>query len=228
MSATADGLLGAAGFRRVTDWAAPGKARARAAEIIAGQRSGGGEVLRNPHRDQEWAQSVVRTPRLLNAVRDLIGPDVAVENTFGVVKWPGRPFEVPWHQDGINDRLELDPLRSLAAWLALTDADAASGCLHVVPGSHRGGYLPYAVEAVTGAARGRALGVHVTDGAPVEPVPVRAGSGLLMDTRLVHSSPSNLGTGARVGLNIRFVAPGGVRMRDGSDPSLTPISGTGW
>jgi ectoine hydroxylase-related dioxygenase (phytanoyl-CoA dioxygenase family) len=222
------GLLGASGYRRVTDWVPPGSARARAAEIVAAFRGDQREVVRNPHRDQEWAQSIVRAPRLLGDVRDLLGPNVAVENTFLVVKWPGRDFEVPWHQDGINDRLELDPERSVAVWLALTDARPESGCLRVLPASHRGGYQPYEVEAATGAARGRALGVRVADSVRGVPVPVRAGSGLLMDPRLVHSSPSTYGPGARVGLNIRFVAPGAVRMRDGSSPSLTPLTGTGW
>ena len=222
------GLFNSPGYRPLTDWAAPNRARARAAEIVAAHRGTEREIVRNPHLDEEWAQAIVRAPRLLNAVRDLIGPDVAVENSFLVIKWPGRNFEVPWHQDGINDRLELDPGRSVAAWLAITDAPPESGCLQVVPGSQRYGYQPYEVEAATGAARGRALGVRVDEGEHGVPVPVRAGSGLLMDTRLIHSSPSNRGSGIRVGLNVRFVAPGAVRMRDGSSPSLIPLSGTSW
>lgn len=220
--------LGPDGYRRITEWAAPSRARARAAEIVAAHRGLAREVLRNPHLDQEWAQSIARAPRLLNAVQDLLGPDVAVENTFLVIKWPGRHFEVPWHQDGINDRLELDPQRSVAAWLALTDADPTTGCLTVVPGSQRSGYLAYETEPDTGAARGRALGCHPGEDAHLTPLPVLAGSGLLMDTRLIHCSHSNTGAGARVGLNIRYVAPGAVSMRDDSSPSLAPITGTGW
>ncbi|MFF3909796.1 phytanoyl-CoA dioxygenase family protein [Streptomyces sp. NPDC001848] len=227
-SEQADGLLGPPGYRVVAGWTAPARARARAAEVIAAHRGTAPEVLRNPHVDQEWAQAIVRAARLLNAVRDVIGPNVAVENMFLVVKWPGRDFEVPWHQDGINDRLELDPERSVAVWVALTDTDTESGCLHVVPGSQRAGYLPYEAEPDTGAARGRALGIRVGDSIQGVAVPVRAGSGLLMDTRLLHCSHSNAGDGARVGLNIRYVAPGAVSMRDGSSPSLSPLSGTGW
>ncbi|MDT7846989.1 phytanoyl-CoA dioxygenase family protein [Streptomyces justiciae] len=223
-----DGLLGAAGYRQLHQWAPAATARARAAELVTIHRSSLREVVRNPHADEEWAQTLVRAPRLVNAVRDLIGPDIAVENTFLVVKWPGRDFEVPWHQDGINDRLELDPLHAVAAWIALTDADVTTGCLHVAPGSQRAGYLPYEREAATGADRGRALGTHVSPDTRGMPVPVAAGSGVLMDTRLVHCSHSNQGVGARFGLNIRYVAPGGIRRRDGSSPGLHPITGTGW
>lgn len=224
----APGLLGSRGYRLVRDWAPPGKAVSWAAGLIAAHRGPAREVLRNPHLTEEWAQSAVRSPQLLKTVQDLIGPDVAVENTFLVIKWPGRGFEVPWHQDGINDRLVLDPETSVAAWLAFTDARPESGCLRVLPGSQIAGYQPYEVEAANGAARGRALGIRVAEDEQGAFVPVRAGGGLLMDTRLVHSSPSNNGAGARIGLNVRFVAPGAVSMRDGSSPSLTPLSGTGW
>jgi hypothetical protein len=80
---------------------------------------------------------------LLGAVHAVIGPDVAVENTFLVVKWPGSDFEIPWHQDGIDRRIELDPDRSVSAWLAVTDATVSTGCLEVIHGSQRLGYLPY-------------------------------------------------------------------------------------
>ncbi|MDX3260856.1 phytanoyl-CoA dioxygenase family protein [Streptomyces sp. MI02-2A] len=227
-TAPSDGPLGPSGYRQLHEWTSPSRARARAAEIVAALRGRAEEIMRNPHLEQEWAHEVVRAPQLLAAVQGVIGPNVAVENTFLVIKWPGRDFEVPWHQEGINHRLELDPHRSVAAWVALTDAEESTGCLHVIPGSQRAGYLPFEAEPATGAARGRALGVHVGDTASGLPVAVPAGSGLLMDTRLVHCSHSNTGTGARIGLNIRFVAPGSVSMRDGSSPSPAPISGTGW
>ncbi|MFD7409893.1 phytanoyl-CoA dioxygenase family protein [Streptomyces sp. NPDC059866] len=223
-----DGLLGPDGYKVLSQWTNPAQAKARATELVVAHRSELREVVANPHLTQEWAQTLVRSARLVAAVQELIGPDVAVENTFLVIKWPGQSFEVPWHQDGINDRLDLDPDRSVAAWVALTDAESDAGCLHVLPGSQRAGYLPYKAEAATGAARGRALGVRMGLDVRGVPVPVRAGSGLLMDTRLVHCSHSNNWVGARVGLNVRFVAPGAVSMRDGSSPSLAPITGTGW
>jgi ectoine hydroxylase-related dioxygenase (phytanoyl-CoA dioxygenase family) len=223
-----DGPLGPAGYGPLHGWTAPATARARAAELVAAHRGALREIVRNPHTEEEWARALVRTPRLVNAVQRLIGADIAVENTFLVIKWPDRDFEVPWHQDGVNDRLELAPFRAVAAWIALTDAAVTTGCLHVVPGSQRAGYLAYEKEPGTGAARGRALGVRVAAGTYGVPVPVTAGSGVLMDTRLVHRSRPNRGTGARVALNIRYVAPGGVRTRDGSTPCLDPVTGTGW
>ncbi|MGW8355204.1 phytanoyl-CoA dioxygenase family protein [Streptomyces wedmorensis] len=222
------GPLGPDGVRKVRGWATRAAATARSTHLTAAYRADGTEVVRNPHLTAEWARHAVRSPALLSAVRRALGPDIAVENTFLVIKWPGRPFEVPWHQDGINDRIVLDPRRSVAAWLALTDADETTGCLRVFPGSQRRGYLPYDAEPDARAARGRALGIAGIDPSEARPLPSQAGDGCLMDVRLVHGSASNTGAGVRIGLNIRFVAPGGCTVRDGSDPSLYPVSGTGW
>jgi ectoine hydroxylase-related dioxygenase (phytanoyl-CoA dioxygenase family) len=224
----ADGALGPRGVRTAVEWTAPGAARERAAALGAEHQAGRTEIVRNPHCDQDWAAEAVRSPRLLEAVQQVIGPAVAVENTFLVIKWPSRTFEVPWHQDGIDDRIELDPARSVAAWIALTDATERNGCLHVIAGSQRSGYLPYGPEAGTGQERGRADAADGVTGQGAVAVPTRAGCAVLMDVRLLHRSGSNLSDRARVGLNVRYVAPGGAVRRDLTCPSLDPISGTGW
>ncbi|MER6399324.1 phytanoyl-CoA dioxygenase family protein [Kitasatospora sp. NPDC001603] len=114
--------LGRRGLRTGIEWSTTGAARARAAQLVAEHRARSQEIVRNPHLAADWARAAVRAPHLLAAVQDAIGPDVAVENTFLVVKWPNRAFEIPWHQDGIDARVELDPDRSVSAWLALSDA----------------------------------------------------------------------------------------------------------
>ncbi|MBD0688586.1 phytanoyl-CoA dioxygenase family protein [Streptomyces sp. CBMA123] len=223
-----NGVLGRRGLRTGFEWSAPGAARARAAQLLAEHRAQQREIIRNPHLSAEWARTAVRASQLLAAVQGAIGPDVAVENTFLVVKWPGRAFEIPWHQDGIDARLELDPDRSVSAWLAISDATVINGCLHAVPGSHHFGYLPLAPEDEHGAARGRADQASGFASDKAATLPLRAGTALLMDSRLLHRSGTNTSDGARVGLNIRYIAPGGIRRRDPQSPSPDPVSGTGW
>ncbi|MFJ9952855.1 phytanoyl-CoA dioxygenase family protein [Kitasatospora sp. NPDC091207] len=225
---TTDGVLGHRGLKTGVTWSTPGAAHARAAQITAAHRARREEITRNPHLDEEWARAAVRAPTLLAAVQALIGPDVAVQNTFLVVKWPHRTFEIPWHQDGIDARVELDPDRAVSAWLAVSDATVDNGCLHAVPGSQRFGYLPYSSEAEAGAERGRADEATGFTADTTTALPLPAGSALLMDSRLLHRSGTNTTCGARVGLNIRYVAPGAIRRRDPQSPSPAPVSGTGW
>ncbi|MGW1989467.1 phytanoyl-CoA dioxygenase family protein [Embleya sp. NPDC001921] len=223
-----NGILGRSGWRADVEWATSESTRRVATQILAEHLAQRTEVVRNPHLDAEWAALAVRAPRLLDAVRGLIGSAVAVENTFLMTKWPGRPFEVPWHQDGIDERIELDPEWSVSAWPAVTDATVNNGCLHVVEGSQRCGYLPVGREAAHGAERGRATTALVGTDDTATAVCLRAGAAVLMDSRLLHRSGSNSGGTPRIGLNIRYVAPDGIRRRATTSPSLDPISGPGW
>jgi ectoine hydroxylase-related dioxygenase (phytanoyl-CoA dioxygenase family) len=188
------------------------------------------EVARNLHLECGWARRAVTSVRLLNVVQRLIGPAIAVENTFLIIKWPDTGFVVPVHQDGINDRIVLDPARSLAVWLAISEATRENGCLEVVPGSQVAGYRPYE----------RAQGASTSEGGcPLTactgerehgfiPVVLGVGEACAMDVRLLHRSGPNRADQPRIGLNIRYVAPGGAQMRDGSNPSLFAVTGEGW
>jgi len=222
--------LGESGYRTGLEWNTHGRARARAAEIIAEYRAEQTEVVRDVHLRSEWAAHAVRAPELLALVQETIGEAVAVENTFLMIKWPGHDFPVPWHQDGTNPRMQLDPERSVAAWLAVTDATTVNGCLQVIPGSHAAGYLGYAREQ-SDARRGKALGVQGMPDGPHDRgvwLPLDAGQACLMDVRLIHRSDSNKTVGARLGLNIRYVAPGAIRSSSPHSSSLYPLSGSDW
>jgi ectoine hydroxylase-related dioxygenase (phytanoyl-CoA dioxygenase family) len=217
--------LGEDGWRGGLQWAT-GEQAAQLAQQLAGS----GEVVKDAYLTLPQISALVRSPVIVNAVADLIGPDIAVEGGFLLTKPPGGDFVVPWHQDGVNDRVELDPARAVTVWAALTDATADSGALQVIPGSWRAGYLPYRREDTPGGQRGRALQTDVPpDSADPVLVPAAAGQALLMDVRLLHRSGPNTASWPRVGLNLRYVAPGAVTVRTGAPPaSLYPVAGTSW
>lgn len=184
-------------------------------------RTGAATITRNCHVYAPGVETAVRTSALVEAVIRALGPVVAVENTFLVVKAPAGDFTVPAHQDGINDRLVLDPERSVAAWLAITPATVANGCLELAPGSHRGGYLPYGRSSAPGtplATLGPGPGTFT-------PIELGAGEACLMDVRLLHRSGANRTNAARVGLNVRYVAPGAIHHRSGTQPQMFPVAG---
>jgi len=93
--------------------------------------------------------------------------------------------ELPWHQDGGSFwGLSQDP--SLQIWTALDDAPAESGCVDVIPGSHKsglatplGGVIPDDVAARHDAEK-RAVRL-----------PAKAGECLLIHNHLWHRSGVN-------------------------------------
>lgn len=221
------GLCGSDGYLAPLTWAQPAHSAALARQLTSPAEPA--NVTASPHLSQGWARRAAACPGLLREVCALIGPEVAVENTLLLIKRPGDGFAVPPHQDGINDRIELDPARSVAAWLAITDATAANGCLEVLPGSHRHGYLPYrrAQDATASGRRPLTTGTPAGEAA-FAPLPLAAGQACVLDVRLVHRSGPNVGTGMRAGLNIRYVAPGAWTLRAGPPPRVYPVTGDRW
>ena len=219
-------ICGDQGYLGPVTWSTPAEAIALASELAD---TGSGNVTANPHLSQDWARRAVTSGPVISEVAALIGAEVAVENTFLMIKRPGDQFTVPAHQDGINDRIQLDPARSVAVWLAVSEATGVNGCLEIVPGSQHGGYLPYRRASSPAGDSRRPLTLAAGHGgAGFTPVLLDAGQACVLDVRLVHRSGPNTGSAPRIGLNIRYVAPGGWIVRDGPRPHLLPVTGDRW
>ena len=82
----------------------------------------------------KWLADVVRHPVILDAVEDLIGPDILCWTTHWFVKEAHSPQYVSWHQDSNYWGVETDDLVSV--WLAVSASTVESGCVRLLPGSH--------------------------------------------------------------------------------------------
>ena len=71
-----------------------------------------------PYLLYRWAADLIRHPRILDAVEQVIGPDSLAFHTTVWWKEPNSPNFVPWHQDGTYFGLE--PYEHVTAWVALT------------------------------------------------------------------------------------------------------------
>jgi non-haem Fe2+, alpha-ketoglutarate-dependent halogenase len=74
-----------------------------------------------------WADILVHHPKVLDAVEDVIGPDILVYHSTTWIKEAHTPAYVRWHQDGAY--FFLDPLEHVTAWLALSEASERAGCM---------------------------------------------------------------------------------------------------
>jgi hypothetical protein len=123
------------------DRAAAWHDRLRAFERAEGQTMTRGHNFK-PHLLFPWVDEIVHAPEILDAVEDLIGPDIRLFHLSVWPKDPGTGTYVSWHQDATY--FALDPICHVTAWVALTDAPVESGCMEVVPGSHKLGQLRHA------------------------------------------------------------------------------------
>lgn len=171
----------------------------------------------------EWADAIVHHPRVLDAVADLIGPDILVYHATMWIKEPASPAYVLWHQDGAY--FHLDPAEHVTAWVALSDATEAAGCMRMIPGSHRLGWLEHfdAPGPNNMIRRGQGVAGYADDAGVA--VPVLAGQMSLHHTQLLHASFANRSADRRMGFGISYI-PTRVRPTGAVVPSALLVRGT--
>lgn len=165
-----------------------------------------------------WADELVHHPRILDAVEQMIGPDILCWTTNFFIKEPANPGFVSWHQD--STYWGLDPDDVITAWVAFTDANPENGCMQFLPGSHKVDQLPHVdtFHKDNLLSRGQEVAVEVDKSQGVG-VSLKAGEMSLHHIKLVHGSEPNRSADRRIGLAIRFI-PTYVRQTKVRDAAM--------
>jgi len=157
-----------------------------------------------PHLLFPWVDEIGRHPAVLDAVEDLIGPDILL---FNLAVWPKKAHDaayVSWHQDATYFGLE--PSTQVTIWVALTDASIEAGCMEVVPGSHKLGQLHHGEVPSKDIllSKGQTIDVDY-DRSKTAFMPVAPGQFSIHDTYLIHASGPNQSDHRRVGLGFSYI-----------------------
>jgi len=144
-------------------------------------------------------------PEALDIVEQLIGPDILLFNVTYIVKEPDTPSHVSWHQDLTYWGLSHDD--QVTMWLALSDASEQSGCMKMIPGSHKLGRQHHQVheDADNVLLQGQTVeGINEADSVLC---PLAPGEASFHHGWTLHASTPNTSNDRRIGLNIQYIAP---------------------
>jgi ectoine hydroxylase-related dioxygenase (phytanoyl-CoA dioxygenase family) len=142
-------------------------------------------------------------------VECLVGPEITCNPIQHIrAKPPSEAstsgyYNVPWHQDSAVTWEEADASNIVTCWIALVDATVENGCMEVMPGVFRSGYLPHHSGEGGTTVRPDAL----PDAAPVA-VPVKRGGAVFMHRCTPHRSTPNLSDKVRWSIDLRYQPTG--------------------
>jgi ectoine hydroxylase-related dioxygenase (phytanoyl-CoA dioxygenase family) len=162
-----------------------------------------GRVNQKPHLLFPWMCDVVRDARVLDAVESVLGPDILCWSSQFFMKGAGDAAYVSWHQDGTYWGLSSPDV--VTAWIAFTPSVPESGCMRVVPGTHRT-QVPH-VDTFAGdnlLSRGQEVAVEVAEADAVDIV-LQPGEMSLHHVLIVHGSEPNRAAWPRIGFAVRYV-----------------------
>jgi ectoine hydroxylase-related dioxygenase (phytanoyl-CoA dioxygenase family) len=206
---------------------------AQAAQLLADLEAAEAEVASDrarlsmlrgyPARFLPSFDRLIRHPRLIAAVSQLIGPDLLVWGSGLFIKEAASKSFVSWHQD--LNYWGLDGANEVTAWVALTPATVENGCMRFVPGSHEHDLVDHVDSFAPDnlLTRGQEIAVQVDEASAVDVV-LRAGQASLHHGHLYHASGPNRTPARRVATAIRYVATS-MKQKTGDKLLVSHVSG---
>jgi len=167
----------------------------------------------NAHLSFSFLDELSHHPIIIDAVEDLIGPNLLICGTVLFIKEAHDDAFVSFHQDVTY--MGLEPHDGVSAWLALTPSNASNGCMRMVPGSHRGSLHPHRDTQDTGniLTRGQTIDSVVEDSAV--DIELAAGQMSLHSLKTIHDSRPNNSNDRRIGFTIQSYIPPHVQQSRG-------------
>jgi non-heme Fe2+,alpha-ketoglutarate-dependent halogenase len=156
------------------------------------------------HMHAPWINDLIRHPKILDAIEDVMGPNILVWTSTFFIKEPHSSTYAAWHQDG--GYFGLEPNASVCAWVALTDASKEAGCMeqlsfHGEPKMYH--HAPLGLPNSINRA-GQTIMTPFDDSNPTA-MALPAGSFSLHHELAVHRSAPNNASHRRIGIGLNYM-----------------------
>jgi ectoine hydroxylase-related dioxygenase (phytanoyl-CoA dioxygenase family) len=157
-------------------------------------------------------------PGLLDIVEQLIGPDILLYNATYIIKEAHTESHVSWHQDLTYWGLDSD--QQVSVWLALSEASEASGCMHMIPGSHINGQQKH--HTTEDANNVLLNGQTIKDIDPSQSVvaSLTTGQASFHHGWTLHCSKPNVSDDRRIGLSLQYINPAVKQIKQQQDSAM--------
>lgn len=161
----------------------------------------------NSHCVMPMAFRVGSDPRILDLVEGVLGRNIMIYAVEFFIKEPNTTQIVSMHQDltywGLGATSGL-----VTAWLSLSPATPASGCMDFVTGSHKNAILPHEDTFAENnlLSRGQEVKVDVAEADKV-PIEIHPGQISLHHGLTIHGSGPNTTDDRRIAAVIRYCTP---------------------
>ena len=160
------------------------------------------------HMPFRFLSDIIAHPRILDAVEDVIGPNILCWGSAFFQKNAGDLRYVSWHQDSYYYGIE--PACTCTAWFAFSTSNVKSGSVRVIPGSHLAqARFVESPDANNMLRRGQTI--PDVDASKAVHMNLEAGEFSLHHEAIVHSSEPNNSDDRRIGISIHYI-PTHARM----------------
>lgn len=142
-----------------------------------------------PHKISPVIKDFLFQEKIVNVLKNVVSPNVKCMQSMLFVKGPGKAGQA-WHQDEFYIPTRDKSL--IGVWIAIDDASIENGCLWIIPGSHKPGYMMPRVDNHSNEyADVDTIDVSGYKEEEIIPVEVKSGTVVFFHGYLLHSSKRN-------------------------------------
>ncbi len=171
------------------------------------------ENRNNAHLSFLFLDELAHHPVVLDVMEDLLGPDLCLWASVLFIKEPDSPHYVSWHQDatymGMNKNTYATP------WIALSPSNLETGCMSMIPGSHREHIRPHQDTFAEDNILTRGQRVNDIDESQAVHLTLRPGQMSVHHCEVVHGSQPNKSDQRRIGFALQSYTDNTVRQEVG-------------
>ncbi|MEE2995619.1 MAG: phytanoyl-CoA dioxygenase family protein [Pseudomonadota bacterium] len=157
------------------------------------------------HLPFPWMWDIICNDNILDAVEDIIGPNILCwGSSFFTKNAHDRRF-VSWHQDstyyGLSERA------TVSVWYAFSRSNAESGCMRFIPGTHDKGLYEHDETGTANNLLMKGQTIHHVEEDRAVDVTLEPGEFSIHHEAVVHGSNPNKADYPRIGISIHYIAP---------------------
>ena len=164
------------------------------------------ESRNNLHLSFAFLDALAHNTTIVDAMEDLIGPDIALWASVMFIKEPSSKQYVSWHQDATY--MGLDSVDFPTPWIALSPSNLETGCMTMISGSHKSEIRKhedtYAENNIL--TRGQVI-PNVDENKAVDLI-LRPGEMSIHHGAIIHGSQPNNSDQRRIGFSLQsYISP---------------------
>ncbi len=169
----------------------------------------------NAHLCFTFLDELAHHPRIIGAVEDLIGVDISLWASVLFIKEPKTQHFVSWHQDATYMGMSSNDF--VTPWLALSPSNRNTGCMSMIPGSHKEHIRSHTDTFGEDNILTRGQEVEGVDERSAVDLILRPGQMSLHHGEIIHGSQANLSDSRRIGFALQSYMSPDIKQLEGDN-----------
>ena len=168
------------------------------------------ESRNNLHLSFAFLDALAHNKIIVDAVEDLIGPDIALWASVMFIKEPSSKQYVSWHQDATY--MGLDSIDFPTPWIALSPSNIETGCMTMIAGSHHSEIQNHEDTFAENNILTRGQVIPNIDRSQAVDLILEPGEMSIHHGAIIHGSQPNKSNQRRIGFSLQSYVPPSIKQ----------------